>query len=70
MLLNASKLIIFCCLFLFMTGFGGPPGLRGTVFSDLEKENAREKNSLLFVSLMTDCVCNLACPDCYVGVVS
>jgi len=35
--------------------------------SEQEKEKARTENSLLFISLMTDPVCNLACPDCYVG---
>jgi MoaA/NifB/PqqE/SkfB family radical SAM enzyme len=44
-----------------------PPGLIGTIFSEEEKEKARKENGLLFISLMTDPVCNLACPDCYVG---
>ena len=44
-----------------------PPGLKGTLFTEEEKEIARRENKLLFVSLMTDPVCNLACPDCYVG---
>lgn len=44
-----------------------PPGLIGTIFSNEEKELARKNNKLLFISLMTDSVCNLNCPDCYVG---
>ena len=44
-----------------------PPSLAGTIFSEQEKESARQNYKLLFVSLMTDPVCNLACPDCYVG---
>lgn len=47
--------------------FGLPPGLAGTCFGEKEKESARSTNRLLFVSLMTDPVCNLECPDCYVG---
>ena len=40
-----------------------PPGLKGTIFSDKEKEIARYQNKLLFISLMTNPVCNLSCPD-------
>lgn len=43
------------------------PGLIGTLFSEEEKRQARENFQLLFVSLMTDPICNLDCPDCYIG---
>jgi MoaA/NifB/PqqE/SkfB family radical SAM enzyme len=42
-----------------------PPGLRGAVFSEEEKEKARHSYRLLFISLMTSNHCNLCCPDCY-----
>ncbi|MBN2055974.1 radical SAM protein [bacterium] len=44
-----------------------PPGLHGTVFSQAQKGAARETGLPLFVSLMTDPVCNLRCRDCYIG---
>lgn len=50
-----------------MTELKNPPALKGTLFSDQEKEIARADNNLLFISLMTNPLCNLACPDCYVG---
>ncbi|MFC1648672.1 radical SAM/SPASM domain-containing protein [Nanoarchaeota archaeon] len=50
-----------------MSAIKSPPGLIGTIFTEEEKESARERNKLLLISLMTDSVCNLSCPDCYVG---
>ena len=44
------------------------PGLYGTVFSEADKQAAREQHRLLFISIMLNPVCNLACPDCYVGI--
>lgn len=44
-----------------------PPVLAGIAFSDKEKEDARQKQRLLFISIMTRPTCNLRCLDCYVG---
>lgn len=44
-----------------------PPKLMGTVFTGDEKEKARKEGSLLCISMMTDPVCNLDCPDCFIG---
>lgn len=50
-----------------MKQFKSPPGLVGTLFTEEEKTDTRNTNKLLFISLMLDPVCNLACPDCYIG---
>jgi MoaA/NifB/PqqE/SkfB family radical SAM enzyme len=59
--------IIRVFYYFIMTKLRNPPGLKGTLFSEQEKEKARTENKLLFISLMTNSVCNLSCPDCYVG---